>query len=218
MYPDYDEKGNVICKVCGKSFGCVSPHVKSAHPEIGIALYKERFPNSPTVSKGWKTGQKYANTVKQNGQSIHELRVQEKEEEILRDQHRADFKESIEAQILKETESEVYVIKKKAKEHPFKDKQELYNYLKQTYKNLQEDYTIEKTDLQNFLEYSYITDMADPSLMVDFEFTKSGWHNRDIMVAEGLRDKRLIEDGWMIIRIDSKNPTIDDIKKALEKK
>lgn len=217
MYPDYDEQGNVVCKICGKSFGCVSPHIRSSHPEIGIEGYKEKFPNTPSVSKSWKSRHSFAANLRQNGQNLEELKVQEKEEEKLREQERDDFKKSIQAQIIKETDTEIYFIKKEPKEHPFKDKEELVNYLKGKLNNLQENYLIEKTDLQNFLEYSYITDMADPNKMIDIEFPKAGWHNKDISVADAMRDKRLEEDGWKVVRINSKNPSIEDVKKALEK-
>ena len=57
-YPLFDEKGNVTCQICGKSFMTISPQHLKKH-NIKFADYFKRYPNAPKTSEKFDARSKY---------------------------------------------------------------------------------------------------------------------------------------------------------------
>lgn len=95
------------------------------------------------------------------------------------------------------------------------DKIELITYLMNIFSNIENNYFIEKITLTGFLVYRYVTDIANPTLKIDFEFPNAFWHNQD--VPKIVRDPILKRDGWKIINVMSSRPSIEDLEIELKK-
>jgi very-short-patch-repair endonuclease len=65
------------------------------------------------------------------------------------------------------------------------------------------------------LFFEFISDIADPVLKVNVEFPQAFWHNRGAY-EDPLRDIKLEEYGWKVIRINSKSPSLKDIEEAIK--
>jgi len=67
----------------------------------------------------------------------------------------------------------------------------------------------------SIMEYVILTDIAIPSLKIDFEFPNAYWHNLTDHLYNRLRV--LGDDDWKILNIMTDNPTVLDVIEALEK-
>lgn len=82
---------------------------------------------------------------------------------------------------------------------------------------IENNFSIEKkSPCGNIMEYVILTDIAIPTLKLDFEFPNTYWHNQGDHLYN--RFQLLIADDWKIITISSKNPTIADVIEELNKK
>lgn len=125
-------------------------------------------------------------------------------------------------------ELEVYFTKKmdefkKPDIHKLKDsnglipqsKLKILNYLNEIFPDhgVENNYFIIKPSIAGRHEYKYVTDITITDLMIDIEFPNSFWHNMDS--PKPIRDENLSRDGWTIINIDSRMPTIEDVREHL---
>ena len=59
-YPEFDEKGKVICQVCGKSFMILTPSHLKTHDGIKYGEYNKMFPDAPVTTDEFKALSKYS--------------------------------------------------------------------------------------------------------------------------------------------------------------
>ena len=58
QYPDFDDKGKVVCQICGKSFQVISPRHLALH-KIQYADYTKRYPTASLSSEQFVIKSKY---------------------------------------------------------------------------------------------------------------------------------------------------------------
>jgi len=95
------------------------------------------------------------------------------------------------------------------------EKIKILNWLISRFDDVQNSFFIEKYNDQKLLVYKLVTDIAIPIRKIDIEFPNAFWHNFD--EPKLTRDKKLKEDGWIIIDVNSKMPKIEDLEKELKK-
>ena len=98
------------------------------------------------------------------------------------------------------------------------DKLQILEYLDVAFpKNIVENnFLAEKKSMcGSIMEYVLLTDIAIPSLKIDFEFPNTYWHN----LTDHLYNRSivLVDDSWKIVNIMTANPTVLDVIEALEK-
>lgn len=222
----YDEKGMVVCVICGKHYNQITPkHVKSHG--FTMAEYKEKYPKAPLVSVGFKAKQKFRNnkTVFSKIDIDEELKKGQKQEidieemEIDKIPKLSKLEESIKTEdnFLSEIKE---LIDDNQLEYPnpnnsiHRDKIKILNFLIIHFPDVRNSYYVEKISVSGMMEYKLITDIAIPSLKINFEFPKSFWHNSDY--PKRIRDAKLKKDGWKIIDINEPKPTVSHIKEIVE--
>ena len=215
-YPKLNEKGHVVCQICGQAFKViVATHLKKH--EVSMDQYKQRFPEAPISSDEFKTTQKYAATT----DLFKEKAIPKEKLEAIIDDVVYEFPEEVIVQEEPEIEElELDVLPKKAVKEttsidPIKRmKNNIFKCLQQFYPNIQENFMIQKLSLTNHLEYEFITDFADPVMRINIEFPDTFWHNRH-MYVDPTRNSKLMLDGWKVIEIHSSSPSIEKIENAI---
>jgi len=61
-----------------------------------------------------------------------------------------------------------------------------------------------------------VTDFCDPGKKIIIDFPNVFWHNYDPR-SEFLKEEQLPSEGWVIIKVLQKNPTIDIVDLELRK-
>lgn len=214
------EKTKVQCRICKQDFFSIS-HLHLKTHNTNISTYKLRFPGAPIHSSA-KIIQNMSRPLKSKSFIRKELN---RIEEINRDKY---TKKQPEKEIVKKVtpvyRSQIKEIIKKRQDSKlskknlvkFPDTKEiLFLKLKELYPNLVNNYLIEKFSFLGMLEYSLITDMADPYRKIIFDFPKTIWHNQDRFL-DFSKNTKLINDGWTINKCDDTNPTITNLKKIMD--
>jgi len=201
----YDERGNVICQLCKKSFNIISPtHLKKEHG-IKFNTYKSQFPDAPISGDKFSKTMKYVKTdffrKDDNVDTIPQI------ENILTENFEEKLKEFSNFKKPKQFTLSYNIQKSKV---------DILNFLICYFDEIENSYFIEKYTLSGHLDYRFITDIVDLKTKTNFEFPNSFWHNRD--VAKAHRDLKLKSDGWTIIDILSKSPTVTDVEEELKKR
>ena len=203
-YPPIDEEsGKIICQMCGKPFGRITAAHMKTHG-LTTVEYKHRFPDAPMTSEKTKTRMKFSQS---------KLFKEEKSDFASDD----SFPEVEEISIpdIVEYKMEQDIIPSNGL--MIGSKAGILDHIRVVYPSARADYFIEKKNIQNVLEYRYVTDIADPIKKIDFEFPDTYWHNSDPYVALSVRNARLVEDGWTIVTIRSKAPTPEQIDNEIRK-
>lgn len=194
---DYQtENGDVICAICGKTFKVItSRHLKKIH-NMSLGEYKIKYPNAAIIGERTIAKRKYKRT---------EMFKEKKKPIILESDNLYD-----EIKYVMNTEElDNKEIKNSAKK-------EIFNVLKERFPNVIPDYTIKKLDMQGRLEYSIITDIADPVNKIDFEFSETFWHNPGFYYVSPVRENMLQENGWKVITFKGKHLAKDELLKKLD--
>ena len=206
MYERFDEGGKVICQVCGKSLGFVTPAHLKTH-KMRFAEYKEKFKDFPLKSLPWE-----AKANKNNKIDLFKKIVDENEkiENI-----KPIKPKPIKTKNIKLKEKNTPKTKIKRTISGFQGKNNIFNLLKKSYPNLVMNYYIDKKLNTGAYEYYFITDMADPVTKIDFEFPDTFWHNND-NVFNVNRDTILKRDGWRVLVFKGASPKPKNIEKDLD--
>lgn len=93
-------------------------------------------------------------------------------------------------------------------------KDEVFMFLKSMYPNIKSDQFIESRLHDGYLVYRLVTDFADFTNKINFEFTDAFWHNYDVAYLN-VRDTYLKDDGWKVFRFTGTSFSIDEIKKTI---
>jgi hypothetical protein len=207
-YPFFDDKGKVICQLCGKSFLVISPKHLSSNHSIKYAEYKLRFPDAPLSSDEFSASSKYGKEkkvfVKEELEKIEELpedlgeEIEVNEPEI---DEEIDFRELLED--------------KKSSDICCNSKDQILDLLRAYFTNVKKDYMIRQEDCGRTV-YEFITDFCDPVLKIVIQFPKTFWHNREAF-DDPNKKLKLKQYGWKVIEINANPPTLKDISFAIER-
>mgnify|MGYP000904893634 CR=1 FL=1 len=218
-FPDTDSA--IHCRVCEQQMKLITPAHLLSH-NMTMADYKKQFPGAPLVCK------KNIEKLSQRALQQHSKRKQVVNDSILQEIEKSPSIDKFEIPTTgldKDFVKKVTVLKNESLKAAYpstpKDKIFIILCLEEMFgkEKVKNNYFVEKMIVGQYLDYSIITDIAIPSLKLDFEFNNSFWHNRDISRPKYLRDYVLKHDGWTIIDIESRNPTPEDVKaKVIEMK
>lgn len=198
-YPLFDEKGKVICQICGKPFLVISPRHLQKH-KVKYADYTNRFPKAPLSNQEFVARGKYGKNKDLFIHPDNEI----PEEEI----HEPEIEEldDVERFIKQETKSRDPIKSMKLK---------LRDHLRLYFSNVQMDYLISQFGTDKNLKFEFITDYCDPVLRVVIQFPDTFWHNEDICID--LNKKLKLEQyGWKVFTIPSNNPSFSQIDDILQ--
>ena len=195
----YDEKGKVICQICGKSYLVISPKHLGKH-NVKYADYVKRFPNAPLSNKEFAARGKYGRNkdlfIHPENEIIDDLLIDEPKVEEL-----DDVEEFIRA------ESKLDPISRM--------KARLFDHLKLFFSNIKMDYLISQFGTDENLKFEFITDYCDPILKVVIQFPDTFWHNHDTIIDLN-KTVKLEKYGWKVYKIYSKDPTFAQIDETLK--
>jgi uncharacterized Zn finger protein (UPF0148 family) len=200
QYPIFDEKGKIVCQICGKSFQFISPRHLKKHA-VTTEQYKKRFPNIPLTTKQFNAKSKYARYNK----DLFDV-DSEKQEKPLEDDpviEELDLREELEKTVRKLDPMESM-------------KKRILDHLLIYFSNVQQDYILRQTDPQNRLLFEFVTDFCDPILRVVFQFPDTFWHNKEYALDPN-KNYKLESHGWKVIEIGSTSPSLDKIDEAIRK-
>lgn len=202
-HPGFNEKGKIICQVCGKTYMILTPSHLKTH-DMSYSQYKTKFPGAPLTNEEFKAMSMYSRPSKY---SEEDLKILGEEQEIDEDIPVIDD----EFELPKVESTKKFDNPMDAKKHEILDF--LINYLP----NVKMDHMIELKDLGGTHVYSTISDFSDPFLKINIEFPNTFWHNRDAVHNDPARDVKLKGFGWKVININSNSPKIEQIEKAIRK-
>ncbi|MCF8019864.1 MAG: hypothetical protein K9L62_10735 [Vallitaleaceae bacterium] len=200
--PLFDEKGKVVCQICGKSYLVISPKHLQKHGVV-YADYTKRFPKAPLSNQEFKARGKYGKNKElfiqpENGGVIGEdILVEEPEIEEMDDVEKFLNTE------LKSTDP-IRAMKIKLRDH-----------LRLHFSNIQMDYLIRQFGTDKRLKFEFITDYCDPVLKVVIQFPDTFWHNHDLYI-DLTKTLKLESYGWRIFKIRGNNPSLAKVDEILE--
>lgn len=202
----FDEKGKVICQVCGKKYMIITPSHLKTH-DLKYSQYQEQYPGAPLTNEEFRALSLYS-TKKGTAKKKYSL----EDIEIL-------GKETIIDEDVPVIDNDFEIPKKQVKKHfdtPMEaKKEEILSFLVTYLPNIIMDYRIEIFDMHDTCLFSSISDFADPVSKIDIEFPKTFWHNAEYGFDDPNRTHRLKQYGWKAITINSVSPKISDIEKKL---
>jgi uncharacterized Zn finger protein (UPF0148 family) len=199
-YPFFDEKGKVICQVCGKSYLVISPPHLKTHNLI-YSDYTKRFPQAPLSNKEFVARGKYGKLGKDLLQQSEEPAVEELTTTLEEDPE------------VEELEEGLKVGKKLDKIQEMKAR--ILDHLRIYFSNIKQDYLIMQYNNCNNFVFEFITDYCDPVLKVVIQFPETFWHNRELFVDPN-KNYKLSQYGWKVIEIPSAGPTFEQIDAAID--
>jgi len=224
-YPEFSEKGEVICQECGKEIQIITGTHLRKH---GMTKrdYTIKYPNAPMSGRRFHLTMKHHKAqslateekkYEDPGQQVDEILDGESApsieeiKQLIKDQ---DLSDLVEAQSRIPPIPDVQI-------DPFgqtqKDKLQLISFIKKIFPFAQNNYMIRKFNPHTtFLDYEMITDIADPISKVDFEFPNAFWHNR-MPLQDVHRDLKLSKDGWKVLNITSRTPKVEHVQELIAK-
>lgn len=213
----YDTDQFVYCRICNRPMKLITPaHLMKSH-NMTMADYKKQFPDAPLVCKN------NINLLSQISLNMHKLKKERNKDDIINQIQKSPSIDDIQIKVdsadfvKKVDDLRTESLKVNYPNTP-KDKIYILLYLEEYFgkDKVVNNYFVEKMIVNQYLQYRIVTDISIPHLKIDFEFNNSFWHNIDIRRVKELRDRTLINDGWTIIDIDSRNPTPEDVKIKIE--
>lgn len=203
-YPLFDEKGQVACQICGKSFLTISPQHLKKH-NIKFADYFKRYPNAPKTSEKFDARSKY-------GKNKSVFKEQE-EKSMLGDELIVEEQPTVEEfPMQKELERIIHF-----RTPMEKSKHRILDHLKLFYSNMQMDYAIRQYGkMDEKLRFEYITDFCDPVLKVVVQFPDTFWHNREDYIVDSVKRSKMEQFGWKVVEIYGNNPDLEFIGKVIQ--
>jgi hypothetical protein len=197
-YPFFNEKGKLICQICGKPFLVISPRHLAKH-NIKYQDYTKRFPKAPLSSQEFIARGKYGKHKDffKDGELGPEQLVDETDPEI------------------EELDVEKFIKNQKPLTPMESMKARILDHLKLYFANIRKDYLISQYGVDNRLKFEFITDFCDPILKVVIQFPDTFWHNQEAAIDPN-KNVKLQQYGWKVIEIPSKNPSFDLIDQNID--
>lgn len=154
-----------------------------------------------------------------NDPDVEELNYEEsdKSEELLLPKHNVVFsnKPFEESKSLSDLINKKIPIPSKNRD-PMDDKIDIISYLKLSFPNVKNNYMFIKKNQSGNPEYQFITDIADPTAKIVFDFPNAFWHNDQLIVSITIRNQILKMYGWKIIEIGSPMPKVTHVESKLK--
>lgn len=207
----YNEQGKVLCQICKNPYKIISPtHLKRSH-DITLEEYRKKFPDAPITSKEFDAINKY----KDNGPFKPSAKVKVVDDLLkeLVDEKEQDINPIIDDLIQDAAKMNDDIVVEVEKPSIFKDKDNLYNYIKSKLPYVKNNYIIQELDNMGRIVLRMVTDIADPVNKIDFEFPKAYWHN-EMSPRPMNRTEKMEAFGWKIITFNS-IPNKDELDKIL---
>jgi hypothetical protein len=206
QYEPFDDKGKVVCQICGKSYQVISPRHLATH-KIEYADYTKRYPDAPLASDEFTVKSKYGknSTLFVNDKDINDD-IMEEEIYVDEEPELEDIElETALKKVVEETRDPVQVQKMRVLDH-----------LRLHFANVEKDHTIrEISPMTGKHIFEYITDFCDPVLKVVIQFPNTFWHNKD-MHLDPQKNLRMRQYKWQVVVIESKVPSVKEIDSAID--
>jgi very-short-patch-repair endonuclease len=220
-YPFFNEEGKVICQVCGKPYLVISPRHLGTH-EIKYDEYKLRFPDAPLSCEEFHARGRFGKdkTIFVKNE-LDKIEQEEKKEKVMSiDDLDFEDDEPIPDEVFATVKEEIiFDTSSNKKSKPFdicdQSKDQILDHLRTFFTNIRKDYMIQEFTLDGRMLFEFISDFSDPVLKVNIEFPNAFWHNR-MRFDDPTREQKLKECGWKVIKINSKAPSFQDIRKKLK--
>jgi hypothetical protein len=208
-YPLFNEKGKVICQICGKPFMILTPSHLKTHG-LKYSEYSNKFPGAPTTTEEFKALSMYSKPSKYSKEDLNILG-----DEKVVDEDIPVISDDFELPKAKKPEKKIDKTPMGVK------KREIFEFLVEYLPHLKMDYQIEiKGPMDQMfgapVVFSTISDFADPVLKINFEFPGTFWHNMVFGAEDPNRETKLKGYGWKVITIKSKSPSTKEIAKKLK--
>ena len=205
QFPEFDDKGKVVCQICGKSYQVISPRHLAASHKIEYADYTKRYPTAPLSSEQFAIKSKYG---KHSDLFTNDIDDSVMDEEIFVDEEPElediEF-EAVLKKVVQETRDPTQVHKMRVLDH-----------LRLHFANIEKDYTIRQiSPISKKQLFEYITDFCDPVLKIVVQFPDTFWHNNDRSI-DPLKNIKLKEQKWKVIEIKSKAPSAKEIDNVID--
>jgi len=230
----YDDNGLVICQLCGKVYHFITPkHLSKSH-EMTTKEYREKFPEAPMAKKGFYDTLKEKKETRKimEKEIVLEPIIEELSNPTIDDLNESEepinptienLDESFDSDSFKESESIVKLAERKVpvpekSSDPMDDKMKIISYLKLSFPNIKNNYMFKKKKPDGTVECQFVTDMADPSFKIMFDFPKAFWHNEQIGISSHVRNQLLKSYGWKIITITASMPKVLHVESKLKNK
>lgn len=198
-YPVFNEKGKIVCQICGKAFQFISPRHLVKH-SVTTEQYKKRFPNIPLTTKEFNAKSRYA---RMNDELFE---VDEKEQPSLEEDD----------PVIEELDLMAELQKTVRKLDPMQSmKKRIMEHLAAYFTNIKKDYMVREYSPSGKLIFEFVTDFCDPVLRVIFQFPDTFWHNQEAAIDPN-KNLKLERQGWKIIEIKSAAPSLDKIDDAIK--
>lgn len=199
-YQLIDEKGKVICQICGKSYLVISPTHLAKH-NLRYEEYTRRYPKAPLSTREFIARGKY-------GRNKDLFQQPEVSTEELIDETEDPKVEELGLELL---------VKRTKPLNPMEAmKARILDHLRLHYSNIRKDYLISQFGIDNRLKFEFITDFCDPVLKVIIQFPDTFWHNQE-MAIDLNKNIKLMQYGWKVIEIPTASPSFELIEKYLKK-
>lgn len=201
-YPLFDEKGKVVCQICGNSYLVISPKHLGKHG-VKYADYTKRFPEAPLSNQEFKARGKYGKNK--------DLFIQPESKDIMGEDILVDEPEVEELEdVEKFMQTEM-----KATDPMRAMKIKLRDHLRLYFSNIQMDFLIRQFGSDKRLKFEFITDFCDPVLKVVIQFPDTFWHNHDLCIDLN-KTMKLEKYGWKVFKIPSNNPSLAQVDEVLK--
>jgi len=204
----YNQEGLAVCQICNKAFHFITANHLNTHGTTAKE-YHERYPGASLFRKDFydKPGRTKKKKFIPAEPVIEELSGSDVDDNfgddgILTELSKCKLKTSSGP---KRTD-------------PMEDKLDIIGYLKSQFTGIKNNFLITKMLPNGSLEYQYITDMADPTNKILFEFPRAFWHNSQIGVSEHVKHQNLKLRGWRVIIVNATMPRIKDVVEELNQR
>lgn len=201
-YPSFNEKGKVICQVCGKAFMILTPSHLKTH-DLKYSEYSKQFPGAPITNEEFKALSKYSKPKysKEDHAILGKEKVVDDDVPVIDDEF-----ELPEKKVKKEFANPI-----EAKKYKY------FTILAEFLPDLKQDFLIQIFNMQKTLVFQTISDYSDPVMKVNVEFPGTFWHNMDAVDQGRTRNQKLAEHGWRVIELKGPAPSKKDIENAIRK-
>jgi hypothetical protein len=215
----------VKCMECGKPQGRITNwHLQRVH-NMTMKTYRAKYPDAELVSDETKVRTKYA---KAEIFTKEDVITDEESKSILTQMERSPIVnrkkfpqvEELDLSFAKKLR-DIKQTKKLEYDDPknliSKSKLLLLNYLISEFADVRNNFFIEKLTPTGVVDFKYITDIVIYDFKVILEFPNSFWHNNMLGISNNVRTDDLIGEGWKIVNVNSKMPTVEELKFELIK-
>jgi len=210
-YPYYEEEtGKVNCQICGSPYSIISPKHLKKH-DITYKQYRLKFPDAPVTNEEFAIKSLYG----RNKDMFKPKEEPEPDEFTLSDDSVIGDEEVVDEEIIKIQDFGIVEKDDTPLDPIAKMKKTIFNHLSMYLPNVRQNYFIQEKTLGGQTTCNYITDFADPVLKVNVEFPNTFWHNQD-PYHDPLREEKLKDSGWKIIKIKGAGPSLKKIEHALQ--